>query len=248
MEMTDNLLLAALILLAAILYSSVGHAGASGYIAAMALFGVAPAVMKPTALVLNVFVAMIATWRFYRAGCFDGKIFWPLAIVSVPAAFLGGYVTLPGHVYKPVVGIVLFYAAWRSFAAAAQEGEVRAPHRGWLLACGGGIGFLSGLTGVGGGIFLSPILILAGWAHTRQVSGISAAFILVNSIAGLAGVMLKHPVLPEALPVWLAAAVIGGLIGSGYGARRFGSATLKRVLALVLAIAGAKMLLTAFSG
>src|SRR3989344_6095506 len=120
METTDNLVLAALILLAAILYSSVGHAGASGYLAAMALFGVSPAVMKPTALVLNVFVATIATWHFCRAGCFDGKIFWPLALVSVPAAFLGGFITLPGHIYKPVVGVVLLYAAWRSFAAATQ--------------------------------------------------------------------------------------------------------------------------------
>lgn len=244
MEPADNLMLAALILLAAILYSSVGHAGASGYIAAMALFGVDPAVMKPTALVLNVFVASIATWHFYRAGCFDGKIFWPLAIASVPAAFLGGFISLPGHIYKPMVGVVLLYAAWRSFAAATQERTAQAPHLGWLLFTGIGIGFLSGLTGVGGGIFLSPLLILAGWAATRQVSGIAAAFILVNSLAGLAGVLAKHPVLPEALPMWVVAAVVGGLIGAGYGARRFGSATLKRVLALVLVVAGGKMLLT----
>lgn len=245
MDLTDNLLLAALIFLAAVLYSSVGHAGASGYLAAMALFGVAPDVMKPTALVLNVFVATIATLRFYRAGCFDGKIFWPLALVSVPAAFLGGYLTLPGDLYKPVVGAVLLYAAWRSFAAAPVERETAAPHRGWLLASGAGLGFLSGITGVGGGIFLSPLLILFAWAPTRKVSGIAAAFILVNSIAGLAGVMTKHPVLPDALPVWVVAAVLGGVIGSGNGASRFGSATLKRVLALVLLVAGGKMIVTA---
>ena len=214
----------------------------------MALFGVAPEVMKPTALALNVLVATIATVRFYRAGCFDGKIFWPLALVSVPAAFLGGYITLPGDIYKPVVGAVLVYAAWRSFVAAPAEREAVAPHRGWLLASGAGLGFLSGITGVGGGIFLSPLLILCAWAPTRKVSGIAAAFILVNSIAGLAGVMLKHPVLPDALPWWAMAAVAGGLIGSGFGAKRFGSATLKRVLALVLLIAGSKMIAMAVLG
>lgn len=244
MDFTENLLLAALIFLAAVLYSSVGHAGASGYLAAMALFGVAPEVMKPSALALNVLVATIATWRFYRAGCFDWKIFWPLAVVSVPAAFIGGYVTLPGELYKPVVGVVLIYAAWRSFVAAPVERETAAPHRGWLLGSGVALGFLSGITGVGGGIFLSPLLILCAWAPTRTVSGIAAAFILVNSVAGLAGVLAKNPVLPDAVPLWAVAAVIGGLIGSGYGARRFGGAALKRVLAVVLVIAGGKMLLS----
>lgn len=244
MEFTsDSLLLAALILLAAVLYSSVGHGGASGYLAAMALLGVAPAEMKPAALVLNVFVSAIATWRFHRAGCFDGKIFWPLALVSVPAAFVGGFLTLPPHVYKPLVGLVLIYAAWRSFVAAPVEHEAHAPRRGWLLAAGAGIGLLSGLTGVGGGIFLSPLLILFAWAPTRQVSGIAAAFILVNSLAGLAGALARHPVLPDALPIWVVAAVGGGIIGAGYGARHFASATLKRVLALVLLVAGGKMLL-----
>lgn len=243
----DNYLLAILILAAAILFSSVGHAGASGYLAAMALFGVAPSIMKPTALALNIFVAVIAATKYYRVGAFSWRIFWPLALASVPFAYVGGLLTLPSNLYKPLVGAVLLYAAWRSFHTASSplSGECKPPHLGVLLSTGAGLGFLSGLTGVGGGIFLSPLLLLNRWAETKVISGIAAAFILVNSIAGFLGVLSKSPTLPAALPMWAIAAVIGGFIGAELGSRHLGNQAIQRVLAVVLAVAGVKMILTA---
>lgn len=241
----EDIVLALLIGMAALLYSSVGHAGASGYLAAMALLGVAPAVMKPAALALNVLVASIATVKFQRAGAFSWRIFWPLAITSIPCAWLGGSLDLPGHVFKPVVGAVLLFAAWQLFrtAAAPVVVAVRAPARWQLMPIGAGLGLLSGLTGVGGGIFLSPILLLLGWAETRVVSGIAALFILVNSIAGLAGTLQTGATLPPALPLWAVAAAIGGWIGASYGSRKLAGPVIRRLLALVLVIAGGKMLL-----
>ena len=181
----SELLLATCIFIAAILYSSVGHGGASGYLAAMALFGMAPAVMKPTALVLNIIVAAIATTKFYRAGCFDKSLFWQFAIGSIPCAFIGGSIVLPTQIYKPILGIVLLYAAGRLGLNQASS-QPQQPHSLpiWLaIGLGMAIGLLSGLTGVGGGIFLSPLLLLMGWATMKQAAGVSAAFILVNSIA-----------------------------------------------------------------
>lgn len=241
----EDLLLALLIGMAALLYSSVGHAGASGYLAAMALLGVAPAVMKPAALALNVLVASIATVKFQRAGAFSWRIFWPLAITSIPCAWLGGTLALPGHIFKPVVGAVLLFAAWQLFRTAATPVVVaaREPSRWLLMPIGAGLGLLSGLTGVGGGIFLSPLLLLLGWAETRVVSGIAALFILVNSMAGLAGTLQTGATLPPALPLWAAAAAIGGWIGASYGSKKLAGTTIRRLLALVLVIAGGKMLL-----
>lgn len=238
-------LLAALILLAALLYSSVGHAGASGYLAAMALMGVAPATMKPAALALNILVATIATFKYHRAGAFSWPLFWPFALASIPFAYLGGWLTLPGHFYKPLVGAMLIYAAWHSFHTANSSNTVVPASIPLRLVAGALLGFLSGLTGVGGGIFLSPLLLYFRWAEVRVVSGVAAAFILVNSVAGLLGVMRVTVTLPEGLPLWAAAAVLGGLLGAEYGSRRLGNPAIKRLLALVLAIAGAKMLLTA---
>lgn len=238
-------LLAGLIFLAALLYSSVGHAGASGYLAAMALFGVAPAVMKPAALVLNILVASVATTKFYRVNAFSWSIFWPLAATSVPCAFIGGALTLPGAVYKPLVGVVLVYSAWRAFRIAAEpvSGPCTPPSRLVLLAAGSGLGLLSGLTGVGGGIFLSPLLLLNRWAETKIVSGTSAAFILVNSISGLIGVATSASTsISTALPVWALAALAGGYIGAELGSRRLANPTIRRLLALVLLIAGVKMI------
>lgn len=240
-----SLLLAALILVAALLYSSVGHGGASGYLAAMALFGVAPATMKPTALALNVLVSLIAAVRFYRVGAFSWRLFLPLIAASVPMAYLGGVLTLPAEYYRPVVGVVLLYAAWRFFATARNtEYELRATSLPVLIVTGAGLGFLSGLTGVGGGIFLSPLLLYLRWAPLKTISGISAAFILANSIAGLAGVLSKGASLPSALPLWGVAAVIGGLIGAEYGSRRLGNAMIQKLLAAVLIIAGLKMVMS----
>lgn len=247
MEAGQTYVLIALIFSAALLYSSVGHAGASGYLAAMALFGLAPASMKPAALALNILVATIATVKYYRAGCFSWSLFWPFAAVSIPFAYLGGLISLPGAVYKPLLGAVLLYAAWRSLREAGKPAamEIKPPPRMVAAATGGGLGLLSGLTGVGGGIFLSPLLLLLGWAETRQVSGTSAAFILVNSIAGLIGVASSGLRTPETLPLWLVAAMLGGFVGSEFGSRRLSSPAIKRLLAVVLAIAGCKMILTA---
>lgn len=248
---TQDILVAVLIGLMALLYSSVGHAGSSGFQAAMALMGVAAAVMKPTALTLNILVAVIGTVRFYRAGCFSWPLFWRFAAGSLPFALLGGRVQLPDGVYKQIVGVVLLYAAYRLFrqtmasrassTATAGANAVRIVPAPLALGCGAGIGLLSGLTGTGGGIFLSPLLRLMGWSDMRHTAGVSVAFILVNSLAGLAGQLSTSPTLPSALPLWAAAAVIGGLIGSELGSRRLNNASLTRLLALVLVIAGVKL-------
>ncbi|OGV78297.1 MAG: hypothetical protein A3I83_00295 [Methylotenera sp. RIFCSPLOWO2_02_FULL_45_14] len=239
-------LLIPLIFISALLYSSVGHGGASAYLAAMALVGIAPETMRPAALVLNVAVASIAVYKFYRVGAFSSRLFFPLAIAAMPMAFVGGLVSLPGHIYKPVIGLVLLYAAWTVFRRANQTYQVNSnpPKTGILLGVGAVLGLISGLTGVGGGIFLSPLLLFFRWAEIRVISGVSAAFILVNSLSGLAGVMMKNPVLPASLPYWILAAVIGGYIGAEYGSKRLALPAIRKTLALVLVIAGVKMLLT----
>lgn len=241
----SNLLLAALILAAAVLYSSVGHAGASGYMAVLALWGMAPETMKPTALTLNILVATIAATKFYRAGHFSWRLFWPFAATSVPFSFLGGSLSLPGSLYRPIVGLVLLYSAVRLVVLSrTEEREIR-PVPLWAgLLWGAVIGLLSGLTGVGGGIFLSPLLLLMGWAETRVAAGVSALFILVNSVAGLAGHVASVANLPPHLPLLAAAAVTGGWIGATYGSRRLPTHRLRRLLAAVLAVAGLKLIFT----
>ena len=242
MDAFDLSLLAAGIAVVAFLYSSVGHAGASGYIAVLTLAGFAATTVKPVALVLNVVVAVIGTIQFARAGHFSWPLFWPFALLSVPAAALGGYLHLPAHYLKLLLGAVLLFSAARLFLRKGDPEETRPPARGIALAAGAGIGLLSGLTGVGGGVFLSPIIVLMAWATVREAAAPTAAFILVNSIAGLLGVLSRRPELPEALPWWIAAVIAGGLIGSTLGARRFGTATMRRLLAAVLVVAGLKMI------
>lgn len=242
----SELLLALTIALAALLYSAVGHGGGSGYLAAMALFGIDPAVMKPTALVLNIIVSTIATIKFYRAGCFDRSLFWQFAIGSIPLAFVGGSIAIPTQIYKPIVGIVLLYAAVRlGFTRRSFQAQQSHPVTLWLaIGLGMFIGLLSGLTGVGGGIFLSPLLLLMGWATMKQAAGVSAAFILVNSVAGLLGYLTKFPTLPAGLWLWAICAAVGGWIGAEYGSQRIGNHQLQQLLAVVLAIAGVKLSLT----
>ena len=201
--------LAAAMLVAAFVYASVGHGGASAYIAAMALAGIAPAELRPIALVLNVLVSSIATYKFWRAGHFRWRLLWPFAAVSIPFAYLGGAITLPGNLYKIVVGVVLVYAAWqlwRSGRAGEEMKVVREPAIPLAMAIGAAMGLLSGLTGVGGGIFLSPLLLMLGWAGTKQTSAVAAPFILVNSVAGLAaGFVAGTAVLPQS--TWVLAEI-----------------------------------------
>jgi uncharacterized protein len=236
--------LTAAILVVAFLYSSVGHAGASGYIAVMSLFNLAPAAIKPTALILNILVACIATWQFWRAGHFSWRLFWPFAALSVPMAFVGGWIDLPTHVFKVLVGVVLLFSAFRFLYGGAADVVEQEPPRVAAISLGAALGLLSGLTGTGGGIFLTPLLLFKRWARARTAAAVSALFILVNSIAGLLGNFGSTRNLPSYALVLAAAAVIGGAVGSHLGSRHFRPVAIKRSLALVLLIAGAKLILT----
>lgn len=239
----STLLIILAIFLVAVLYSSVGHGGASGYLAVMALLAVAPEITRPTALVLNVFVATVGTIQFYRAGYFSWRTFLPFAITSIPFAFVGGLITLPTNVYKIVLGVVLILAAIRLAWNLKSDTETTQPNILIALVIGALIGLLSGLVGVGGGIFLTPVLLLMRWSETKTAAGVSAMFILVNSISGLAGNYAQVSSLPSNVWFWIAAAVVGGVIGSTLGAKKFNSLTLRRVLALVLVFAGVKLIL-----
>jgi uncharacterized protein len=237
------LLIAALIFIVALLYSTVGHAGASGYLAAMALFGMTPLVMKPTALSLNILVAIIGTIQFSRAGFFSWRTFWPFAITSIPASYIGGALVLPVPVYKSIVGGVLLYSAVRLFFSAtkADQKEIRQVPIVIALVFGAALGLISGLTGVGGGIFLSPLLLLMGWARTKETSGVSVTFILVNSVAGLLGHVSSVAFIPKAIGFWAPAALVGGLIGTQLGTRVLPVAQIRRWLSVVLVLAGLKL-------
>ena len=245
MPVSETLIIAILFFAGAALYASVGHAGASAYLAVMGLYSFDPSVMKPTALALNILVAAVATLKFYRAGLFSWRLFWPFALASIPAAFIGGATTLPTRSYKIVVGIVLLYAAVWVFRSSLKPLQTAAsPPPLWAaLVAGLAIGFLSGLTGVGGGIFLSPLLLYMAWADTRATSGVAAPFILVNSIAGLLGHFSSVALLPPNIPAWGAAAVIGGWIGATYGSKHAPPPVLRQLLSLVLIVAGVKLIL-----
>ncbi len=234
---------ALLFFLVALLYSSVGHAGASGYLALMALLGTSAVVMRPTALVLNLFVAAIGTVAFVRAGHFRWSLTWPFLVTAVPMAYLGGRLALPVESYRTVVGVVLLLSAARLLVELrATDRALRAPPIGAAAAVGAGLGFLAGITGVGGGIFLSPLLLLAGWADLRTTAATSVVFILANSAAGLLGQWHAVGNLPaEALP-WGAAVVCGGLVGSWLGARRLPAPAIRATLAAVLVTAGIKLI------
>lgn len=228
----------------ALLYSSVGHAGATGYLAVMAIAGIQPALMKPTALVLNIFVASIASYNYFKKDAISFRILVPLIVISIPCAYIGGRISLPPHYYKPLVGIFLLYAASRAFFTAKEKSLylVDKPNRISLSIVGGALGFLSGLTGVGGGVFLSPLMLMFRWAPIRVISGTAAGFILVNSISGMAGLISTTTQTINGIAYLIAAVVLGGFIGSEYGSHRFQTATIQKLLAATLLIAGIKLI------
>jgi uncharacterized protein len=246
MEPTTLIALALLFALGAALYSSVGHGGASAYIAAMALFSVAPETMKPTALALNLLVAGFGALRYWSRGLTNWKLVLAFAATATPAAFIGGGIHLPAIYYKPLVGILLWLASLRllwqpKFLA---ERPVHAPAPWVTLPAGAVLGLLAGLTGTGGGIFLSPLIILNAWEEPRHTSGVVAAFIFLNSAAGLAGNAASVGNLPHELPIFLGAVAAGALLGTWLGVERLPRPWLLRTLGLVLLVAGAKLLFT----
>jgi uncharacterized membrane protein YfcA len=209
----------------------------------MALFGVAPAVMRPTALALNILVSAFTSFRFVNAGLFRWRVLWPFAVGAIPFAFLGGSIQLPGAYYRPLVGGVLLFSAGRLLWPRDLKSNLdpRDPPIGAGILCGIGIGFLSGLTGTGGGIFLSPLLLFLGWSDTRAASGVAAMFILCNSIAGLLGNVAIVKALPPDLWVYAIAAGLGAMIGTTLGIQWRPPIILK-ALGAVLVIAGLKLI------
>ncbi|MHC4107308.1 MAG: sulfite exporter TauE/SafE family protein [Planctomycetota bacterium] len=248
MDIEQVALLAVAFAFIAAIYSTVGHGGASGYLMVMGVVGISPELMKPTALSLNLVVAATGMILFARAGGFRGRTLWPFLITSIPAAFIGGAARLDPTVYRSLVAVVLWFAAFRLALRVpgrdSAESVKTVPVPAGLL-WGAAIGLLSGLVGVGGGIFLSPLLMLAGWATAKQTAGVSAAFILANSAAGLGGIAVRQhglAVEPGPLAIFAATVLVGGFVGSAIGSRRFGYMGLRRALAVVLAIAGLKMM------
>ncbi len=223
-------------------YALVGHGGASGYLAIMALLSFTPALMKPTALVLNLFVSLIAFVQFYRAGHFKWKLFWPFAAVSVPFAFLGGRMELDPLWYKRLLGLCLVIAALRLFGLFSKRDQaITEPPIVLALFVGAAIGLLSGLLGIGGGILLSPVLLLAVWADAKTAAAVSSLFIFVNSAAGLIGSRSEMAVIDPSMILWIGATVIGGLLGSWIGARRAPEPRLRQVLGGVMVLASIKL-------
>ena len=248
MESLDSSLflwLLAFIAAAAMLYASVGHGGASGYLAVMALFGISATIMKPAALTMNIVVAGLVFVRLWRAGYFNAGLFWPFALGSIPLAFLGGAWQLHERAYQYLVGATLLVAAWRLLLSHHEPSTRAAPRLPVALPIGAGLGFVSGLTGVGGGIFLSPLLLFRRWANMRTTAAVSAAFILVNSITGLAGLLSVNMTLPRGLPWMMLAALAGALVGSELAVRRLAPVRLRQLLGVVLIIAAVKMFITA---
>lgn len=247
--MSDTMLavMALLFLMVGALYASVGHAGASGYLAVMALLGSPATLMRPTALIVNVCVAAIASLQFARAGHVRWKLFWPFAVAAVPAAFLGGMAALPARPMQVLIGLVLLAAclrmAWEAFGRRLATRPVRAPAKPVAVAAGGALGFVAGLTGTGGGILLSPLMLVCRWADAKRTAATSALFILANSIAGLGGLSARGGLSVPHLALLAGCACVGGVAGSWWGSRRAAPRSLYAALACVLLLASAKLLL-----
>ncbi|MGH2566744.1 MAG: sulfite exporter TauE/SafE family protein [Bacteroidota bacterium] len=239
------LFVAVLILLVAALYSSVGHGGASGYLAVLSFFAVAPAEMSSTALVLNLLVAGVGAYSYWRAKHLSLGLTWPFLVTSIPFAFIGGLLKVSDNTYFLLLAAVLVIAAVRLATARASlsdERPMKNPTSSVALPVGAGIGLLSGIVGVGGGIFLSPLMIFMKWADPKRTAAVSALFIWINSLAGLGGRFTRDAImLGDLLPLVLAA-FFGGVIGSYFGANRFSSLLLRRLLSLVLLVAAFKLI------
>ena len=234
-----------LLFIVAFLYSSVGHGGASGYLALMAIYAISPEVMKPSALLLNLFVSITSFYQFYRGKHFKWQIFLPLAIASVPMAFLGGLISIEDDFYKKFLGFLLLIPVIRFlFFANFKTEEIKKYNIVLSILIGSSIGFLSGLIGIGGGIILSPVLLLLKWADQKQTAAISALFIFVNSFSGLAGHLSKGIHFSPDMIFYVAIAFAGGLCGSYFGSLKFNQNILKNTLAIVLLLAGIKLIFT----
>jgi hypothetical protein len=245
-----TLLVLAALGLVAFLYASVGHAGASGYLAVLALAGFSGLVIKPIALILNVAVASVGSWQFIRAGYLRWRTFWPLVVLSVPAAYLGGSLMLPTLWFNRLVGLVLVVSSIRLLRDPHDAQSLREPNISVLLLTGGGLGLLAGLTGTGGGVFLTPLLLFRRWCTTKQAAACSVVFILLNSLAGLAGYVMARggllagafdplgPMMAFSVPVVFAA----GALGARFGSHHWPGALLRRLLAIVLLLAATKLL------
>ena len=241
--MTDILFLGGIFLIA-LLYSSVGHGGASGYLAFMALLGFAPEIMRPAALILNIFVSSIAFITFTRNGHFRFKLLWPFIITSIPFAFFGGTFKVDTRIYKIILGVFLLFAVARMLLKVKNAaGDLKAIQIIPALLVGALLGFFSGLIGIGGGIILSPVIILLGWATVKQTAAVSAVFILVNSLAGLSGFILKNEMPDFQVYYMVAAGISGGLLGSYLGSFRIREMYLRYTLGLVLLLASVKLFL-----
>jgi uncharacterized membrane protein YfcA len=241
-----NLLLPFFLLLGvvAFLYSSVGHGGASGYLAVLALFSVSPGIMKPSALILNIFVSMISFLYYLKEGHFRLKLFLPFAIASIPASFLGATISINDHIYKKILGICLLFPILKMLGVFKEYKEEQQLNLPLALVFGAIIGLLSGMIGIGGGIILSPIILLMHWGKMKETAAVSALFIFTNSISGLSGLLLKGTSIDPATWYLLGAAVVGGTAGAYAGSKKMNSTVLKYILASVLTIASIKLILT----
>jgi uncharacterized membrane protein YfcA len=229
----------------AFLYAAVGHGGASGYLALMAIYGIAPEEMKPTALVLNLFVSITSFTHYYRVGYFKYKIFIPMAAASIPLAFIGGMIIVEENIYKRILGVLLLFPILRFFFFKnVEDNELKSHKVSIAIFIGGIVGLLSGMIGIGGGIILSPILLLLHWTNQKQTAAISAAFIFVNSVAGLGGMLTQGISFTKDMVLYVIVAFIGGFLGAYLGAKRFNHNVLKYVLATVLLLASYKLIFT----
>lgn len=241
-----NIFLAIAMAIIATAYAAVGQGGATGYIAIMGLMGFGPDIIRPTALTLNFMVSTIAAVQFGRAGLLHWRNILPFAILGVPCSVLGGATHLSAAIYHPLVGALLLVAAWQMGQSAwrtrgASEDPAMAPSWPAALLAGAAIGFVAGVTGIGGGILLAPLMIALGWAGARQTSAAAAVYNLLNSGAAFIGLWWSVPALPALSPWWFVAAAGGGLLGSWLGVRRFPAWLLRCALALLLLVAGVRM-------